>query len=293
MRYVKNLVVLFSFLIINLASVPKNCIAESAGFVWESSYTKSPPRVDGVIDEMWKKAKPLAVVVREAIGGDNPRTVTLKALHTDDTLYVLAQWADETRSDMRDPYVWNEEKQEYERPSKPDDQFALQFPIAGHFDINMLTLSHQYSADVWHWKAGRGNPVGWVDDKMHIIDQKPIPGGVKYSMGGHGDVYIARLPDEGQSAYYLLPKPTSFKGRTVDSFGQREPTGSASDVRGKGVHDGKSWTLEMSRKLNTGHSDDAVIDPTRENLCAIAVLNDELYWRHSVSGVIILRFLSR
>jgi hypothetical protein len=48
----------------------------------------------------------------------------------------------------------------------------------------------------------------------------------------------------------------------------------------------------MSRKFITGHKDDAVIDPTKDTICAIAILDDELYWRHSTSPVITLRFLS-
>ena len=78
----------------------------------------------------------------------------------------------------------------------------------------------------------------------------------------------------------------------VDSFEQRQPGGSLADVRGKGIHDAKNWTLEMSRKFNTGHNDDAVIDPSKDNICAIAVLDDELYWEHSVSSLITLRFVS-
>jgi hypothetical protein len=46
----------------------------------------------------------------------------------------------------------------------------------------------------------------------------------------------------------------------------------------------------MSRRFDTGHDDDTVIDPSKEMVCAIAVLNDELYWRHSVSPRIQLRF---
>ena len=111
-------------------------------------------------------------------------------------------------------------------------------------------------------------------------------------MGGHGSVYIARLMDEGTSSYSMKPKPTVFEGNVVDSFEQRQSGGSLADVRGKGMHDGKNWTLEMSRKFNTGHNDDAVIDSSKDNICAIAVLDDELYWEHSVSPVITLRFVS-
>ena len=265
---------------------------ESIPPVWESSYTKTPPIIDGKMEEVWKKAKPLTVTVREAMGGDNPRRVVLRALHTDDTFYMAAQWPDDTKSDMRDPYVWNAEKEDYERPSKPDDQFSLEFPMTGEFDIRMLTLVHEYTADVWHWKAGRGNPVGWADDKRHIISQKPIRGGMKYTMGVHGKVYIARIPDEGISSYHLKPKPKAFEGEIVNSFIDCPPTGSLADVRGKGIHDGKTWTLEMSRKFDTGHNDDAVIDSAKDNICAIAILDDELYWRHSVSSEIILRFVN-
>jgi len=265
---------------------------ESTPLIWESSYTKTLPTIDGKVDAVWEKAKSVTMMVREAIGGDNPVAVVLRALHSENTLYVLAQWPDNTKSDMRDPYIWNAEKKDYERPSKPDDQFALEFPMTGKFDIRMLTIIHEYTADVWHWKAGRGNPVGWVDDKRHIISQKPFQNGVEYSMGGHGNVYIARLMDEGTSSYFLKPKPSSFEGNLVDSFEQRQPTGSLADVQGKGLYEGKNWILEMSRKFNTGHNDDAVIDPIKDNICAIAVLNDELYWDHSVSPVITLRFIN-
>ena len=135
--------------------------SEPLPLIWESSYTKTPPKIDGKPDDLWQTAKPVTVVVREAIGGDHPTQVVLRAVHTDDTFYLIAHWPDDTKSDMRDPYVWNDEKKEYDRPSKPDDQFALEFPMAGNFDISMLTLVNEYTADVWHWKAGRGNPIGW------------------------------------------------------------------------------------------------------------------------------------
>ncbi len=286
----KNCFVFISLCLLMLQSQYGWC-NESSAQIWKSSYTKSPPLIDGMIDDVWNNALPLTVKVREAMGGDNPFPVELRALHTDDTLYVMARWPDNTKSDMRDPYVWNAGLNSYERPSKPDDQFSIEFPLSGNFDTRMITLAKRYTSDVWHWKAGRGNPVGWVDDKRHIIAQQPVPGAVEYSMGGHGSVYIARLMDEGTSSYSLKAKPATFKGNAVDSFEQRQPAGSLADVKGKGVHDGKTWTLEMSRKFNTGHEDDAVIDPANGIICAIAVLNDELYWDHAVSSVITLLFI--
>ena len=268
---------------------------ESAGdktpLLWEAAYTTTKPSIDGVTDDVWGKARPLTVVVREALGGTSPRQVVLRALYTDDFLYVLATWPDATRSDMRDPYVWDAKKKEYQRPTKPDDQFALEFPIEGDFQVNMLTTGSAFVADVWHWKAGRGNPTGWVDDKRHIIGQSPSAGGREYSLGGRATVHIARPTDDGEPPYTTRPKPSKYIGDTVDSYQPSEPGGSRADVRGKGVHDGTGWTLEMARKLNTGHVDDAVVYRNRDNPCAIAVLDDELYWHHSVSPLLLLRLV--
>ena len=57
--------------------------------IWEVSYTKTIPLVDGIIDPTWDLAKPLTIFIREAIGADNPTEVRLRALYTDDMLFLL------------------------------------------------------------------------------------------------------------------------------------------------------------------------------------------------------------
>ncbi len=260
--------------------------ASTGELIWESTLVDQPPAIDGAVDSLWQRAAPLKVPVREAIGGGQERIVTLRALHTTESFYVLAQWDDPTRSDMRDPYVWNKEKGEYERPTRPDDQFALEFRLSGDFELNMLAMGREYVADVWHWKAGRGNPNGWVDDKRHIISANPTEGAQEYTFGKHGKVYIARPMDAGTPSYVAKPKPVERAGGVIDSFQPQEPVGSLADIRGKGVHDGRGWTLEMSRKFNTGHVDDAGLAANASIHCAVAILDDELYWNHSVSPLL-------
>lgn len=264
--------------------------AQQAPLEWISTYSTTAPVLDGAVDDSWEAAKPLTVTVREAVGADKPRQVTLYALHTDDSLYVLAQWADTTRSDRRDPYLWNAEENRYERPTTPDDQFALEFPLSENFQLNMLADGVTYSADVWHWKAGRSNLGGWVDDKRHLISPEPMDGAAPYQLGGHATVYIARPMDAGDVSYQTVPAPEGFSGEVVSSYTPATPNGSQADIRGKAIHDGAGWTLEMSRLFDTGFSDDAVLDPREDILCAIAILDDELYWRHSVSQMLVLRF---
>lgn len=264
--------------------------AQELPLEWISSYTGTPPGMDGDIDEVWDSAIPLAVTVREALGGTGPRVVVMRALHTDTSLYVLAQWPDTTRSDMRDPYVWHSESGRYERPTLADDQFALEFPLDGEFEVSMLPENISYTADVWHWKAGRSNLDGWVDDKRHIISTEPVDGALPYQLGGRAVVYIARPMDEGLAAYKTVEPPQSYRGDVLPSYDIQVPSGSQSDIRGKGLHNGAEWTLEMTRRFNTGNADDTLIDPDGEIVCAIAVLDDELYWHHSVSQKLVLRF---
>ena len=255
---------------------------------WVAKPTPAAPEIDGEIDAAWSSATPLVVTVREAVGAGSPRTVTLRALHTANPpmLYVLAEWDDDTKSDRRDPYIWNPETKAYDRPTRPDDQFALEFPISGEFDVSMLAMGKTFHAAVWHWKAGRGGPIGYVDDKRHIISATPLEKGLEYSFGPHGKVYIQRPMDEGTPAYTVKPKPTAHEGDEVDSFVQQQPSGSVADIRGKATHNGHGWVLEMARRLDTGNADDAVIRADGLNLCAIAILDDELYWHHSVSPLI-------
>ena len=259
---------------------------------WVARPTSAAPEIDGEIDAAWSNATPLVVSVREAVGAGSPRIVTLRALHTANPpmLYVLAEWEDDTKSDRRDPYIWNAETKAYDRPTRPDDQFALEFPISGEFDVSMLAMGKTYTADVWHWKAGRGGPIGYVDDKRHIISANPIEKANEYAFGPHGKVYIQRPMDAGTHAYAVKPKPTTHEGDEVDSFVQQQPSGSVADIRGKATHNGRGWVLEMARRLDTGNADDAVIRANGANLCAIAILDDELYWHHSVSSLIHLTF---
>ncbi len=257
---------------------------------WVSTYTAQAPALDGQVDARWEQALPLRVNVREALGGGAPVEVELRALHTDDSLYVLARWPDATASEQRDPFVWNATTNAYERPTLADDQFALQFPLEGPFTLNMLATDVDFTTDVWHWKAGRSNLEGWVDDKRHIIAREPVDGALPYQLGGRAVVYVARPMDAGAPSYVALPVPETQGDDVVSSYAAQQPDGSQADVRGKGLHDGSGWTLEMGRRFNTGNADDAVIDPATAIECAIAILNDELYWNHSVSSKLLLRF---
>ncbi len=69
----------------------------------------SAPKIDGVIDDAWSKAKPITI---QLAGGQNFKggstAVELRAMYTADSIYFLAQWADETESAHSDSSISRE-----------------------------------------------------------------------------------------------------------------------------------------------------------------------------------------
>ncbi len=66
--------------------------------------------------------------------------------------------------------------------------------------------------------------------------------------------------------------------------------GSVADIEAKGVWREGYWHLEMRRKLDTGHADDANLAASPERLGAIAIFNQGYAEHKSVSGTLRLRF---
>ena len=71
-----------------------------------------------------------------------------------------------------------------------------------------------------------------------------------------------------------------------------EPSGSAADVRGKGRWTNGRWTVELSRKLNTGYADDTTFDTARTYKMGVAIFDRSEDIDHLVSDMIELVFNS-
>ena len=54
--------------------------ADPSPMVLESVKVPDAPALDGQVEEAWSKARPLTVDVREAMGGDHPKPVVLRAM---------------------------------------------------------------------------------------------------------------------------------------------------------------------------------------------------------------------
>jgi hypothetical protein len=243
------------------------------------------PTLDGAgDDECWAKAGSVKLAVRDAMDPAlNKKVVTIKACRTDDEIFFLVSWPDETASTAHKPWKWSQDKGHYVEGTEVEDSLLLAFRLEGEFDPNMLA-GIESSWDAWHWKAARTNPAGYAQDRRHLyLLRKPDFKAAKYTGANGKDVWIARPEDEGKSTTAKAPKPAEKKDDVVPQHVAQAPDGSAADIRAKGAHKDGVWSVELARKLRTGHKDDTALEPGGTCPMAVAVL-DASEEEHSVSG---------
>ena len=231
-------------------------------------------------------AHPGIVVTLQGNGGVD--SVELKAAVRGDRIYLLAIWQDSTESRLHKPYKWDEATGKYRRTQQLEDRFAVSFAMIGDFSANKLSGA-EFTADVWHWKASRSDPAGVAHDKMWKVSRSAFPKAKKFKSPDGTTVYMRRMSDKGDRLY----KPLKYTTRQDDIMPRYQvnlkPSGSIADVRARGVWKDGRWYLEMSRLLNTGNADDAVIPRTGEIEIAVAGFNDVDGRSHSTSEIIVLR----
>lgn len=158
-----------------------------------SKKVDAAPKLDGQVDDLWKRAKPMTVKVsggRNLPGGSTE--VTFRSVHTGDTIYFLVQYKDATESLRRSPWVkqadgsWQKLKDPADKGGDNnkyyEDKFALMWNInsptfeqrgcfagchvgEGKPYGNKYTPNAGEKFDMWHMKLVRTGPVGQVDDQ--------------------------------------------------------------------------------------------------------------------------------
>lgn len=171
-----------------------------------SAPTSVAPVIDGAAEAAWDAAAPTAITLdlhpykpSNGYQGVAQTTVTLRALHDAESLYMLIQWDDPTQSLERYPWVKQEDGSWKQRKNYDDtghentfyeDKFAMLWDInargfakkgcaaACHMaDGGMIdgieakspgrkfTAAEGQTIDMWHWKSVRTGPVGQIDDQ--------------------------------------------------------------------------------------------------------------------------------
>lgn len=263
-------------------------------------------------DPVWNEAKPVQIPFsgKEKFAGKN-LTFTAKAVYTGDSLYWWFKWPDPTLSVSRG--AWKLDGQKWSHQEGNEDRLSLLFEInrienfatkgcavvchlppgaasakGGRFG----TKSEAEKGDLWHWKAARFDPVGFADDTWlgKISEAK----GGRKSDAGEGGEKLNVTEDKSRPLFTLAPgkklgkhgvllaadaeKITDYSGfKAGDTITYQMPTvpsGSRADIKAASNYAEGSWTLMLSRKLNTGHEDDVAFDPRKTYNFALAVFDD-------------------
>jgi hypothetical protein len=153
------------------------------------------PRLDAA-DPAWAAARPLAVELTGGanFGGTGKTSGTLKAVYTEDSLYLMVQYRDATQSVRRIPYQkqadgsWKKLIDPADKGGDEnlyyEDKWAMIWPIdnsiKGFEEQGCAVLCHEGQGkpygnkytpgegqigDMWHMKSARTAPAGYVDDQ--------------------------------------------------------------------------------------------------------------------------------
>jgi hypothetical protein len=243
------------------------------------------PVLDGIADDpAWKEASRFSFDVKGASGNF---TVTLSALRGEERIYFLVQWPDRDENVEHRPWVWSKEREEYVVGKEIEDAMALQFAAKGWFGECMLS-GKEAVADLWYWRAGRTNPVGFAEDGSMTVSAERIPKANFYQAKNRKTIWVKENRDPGV-APYRSQVAGAYEGERVRRYVTREPSGSAADVTAKGAWKKGTWTVEFSRLLQTADPADTVFPLKKDRYFSVAVFNGRERSEHSASGELHLR----
>jgi len=181
--------------------------------------------------------------------------VSVRAGTHDDRVYLLIEWEDATEDTLHKPWVWDAATSKYVKGPQREDRLAVQFSNHPDYSTNWLSGA-EFTADTWHWKASRSNPLGLAHDKSLNISRSKLLRAVRLEADDGNIVYIARPSDRGDKLY-RTKRYRRYDQELMPKYLLNEsPAGSVADVEAQGVWSDGRWRLELSRKLVTGHDDD-------------------------------------
>lgn len=230
------------------------------------------------LGEVWKNVDALKVDVSkdDAVTGQ----VELRAIFDGYNLYVLAQWADATKSETKKAWEFKEGK--WTKQKGDEDRLAIAWGkssdafkekgCAGACHTGeksaMKCPEQDGVVDLWHWKAARGGQAGWCDDQVITAEKRGDDEG-KSAYKSNVNSADANQPGwrwadkadrtgtfNEETAVALDADYKPAEGEVLPSHVQRKPEGSRADVRAFASYADGRWTVLLVRADGTTHSDD-------------------------------------
>lgn len=124
--------------------------------------------IDGIADESaWDLAKEVEVPLRYG----RVELAYLKAVYTDDEVFIRVRWADDDEDRQHRPWVWDADQKSYVEGAQIEDSVMLSFEAGCEWEASFFA-GYIYDFDAWHWMAARSDPRGQaVDLYGNVQDQ--------------------------------------------------------------------------------------------------------------------------
>ncbi|MBU0681330.1 MAG: hypothetical protein KKD73_07905 [Proteobacteria bacterium] len=213
--------------------------------------TTDPPIVDGIdTDQAWQSVDPLVVFDQVA-----DRQIKVRGVYDAEKIYFLVSFSDPDESRLHKSWVWDQGRSQYVMGNMREDVFVFKWSMEKEPVDLSIHADDASRSDVWFWKANRTDPVGYADDKMHILSQIDSRDSTQVVSKTGRLMYLLRLEDAGRKAYEI-DLLVDYVGDVRNRYKNEMPSLSRADVRAKGLWQKGSWTIEFSRALVTGHGDD-------------------------------------
>jgi hypothetical protein len=124
--------------------------------------------IDGKDDESaWNQAQD--VRVRLAYG--DVKSADLKAVYTDQEVFIRVRWADDDEDRQHRPWVWNASQNQYVEGPQVEDSVLLSFEAGCEWTPSLLG-GYIFDFDGWHWLAARSDPFGHALDVMGSVQDR-------------------------------------------------------------------------------------------------------------------------
>lgn len=213
------------------------------------------------------------------------KAASLKALYTDDEVFIRVRWKDETENRKHHPWVWDVASEQYVTGPQIEDSIILSFEAGCEWSPSFLD-GYVYDFDGWQWLAARSDPLGQAVDLGGTIQSQDSPqlnfvkypsrnteavwnvkftADVKedelhanwnevnrtyYRQPARGIVYVRSDPDDRNDFVQHLPAPEMAPPDETTSYPQYSPLkleGGSGDVSAKGHWKNGYWTVEFRR----------------------------------------------
>ncbi|TLN21307.1 hypothetical protein FDZ71_04035, partial [bacterium] len=215
-------------------------------------YSAKQPSLDGNdSDPAWAEARILKIPMQDGNG-----TIEIKAINNGSDIYMLAKWPDKSKNTSYRPWIRNEKR--FKASEEVDDAFSVALYMGKNPSNSCMMNGEEQEMDIWLWRSFWSELSGYAADKKLKISRSPMPESNAFTGRSGGSIHLQNKPDAGKAAWELfVPIASTATQDIIPSYVKAQPSGSAADVKAVGAYRNGAWTVEFSRKMNTGNLDDA------------------------------------